>query len=289
MKKYLSLIKFSHSVFALPFAVIGFFLAMEESPNKVPFSIAKFLLMIACMILARSAAMSFNRYLDRDIDAKNPRNKNREIPKGLVSASQALFYTLLNSTLFIFCTAFINQICFLLSPVALLVILGYSFTKRFTPLCHFVLGIGLSLAPIGAYLVVSGHFAIVPILFSLAVFTWVSGFDILYALPDEEFDRMENLYSIPALLGKSNSINLTRFLHFLSIGFVVIAGFLGNFHLFYWIGVLIYIGLLTYQNILVKPNDLSKLNLAFFTLNGIASLVFSGFFLIDYFINTISA
>jgi len=228
--------------------------------------------------------MAFNRYLDRDIDAKNPRNQNREIPKGIISPRQALIYTILNIILFLICTYFINQICFFLSPIALLVILGYSYTKRFTSFCHFVLGTGLALAPIGAYLVVTGHFALIPVLFSLAVLTWVSGFDILYALPDEDFDKHENLHSIPALLGKTKAIWLTRFLHLISFGFVSWAGYLGHFHWLYALGSIFYLGLLIYQNALVKANDLSKLNLAFFTLNGIASLVFCLFFLADQFL-----
>ncbi len=284
MKKYLSLIKFSHSIFALPFAIIGFFLALTPKNGTILFPWIKFGLMIVCMVLARSAAMAFNRYLDRDIDAKNPRNQNREIPKGIISPKMALTYTVINAFLFMVCTFFINKICFFLSPIALLVILGYSFTKRFTALCHFVLGLGLSLAPIGAYLVITGDFALIPIIFSLAVLTWVSGFDILYALPDEDFDKKENLYSVPALIGKSNSIWLTRFLHFLSIGLVILAGIIAQFHIFYWIGTLTYMGLLIYQNTLVKAGDLSKLNLAFFTLNGIASIVFAAFFLADHYL-----
>jgi len=284
MKKYLSLIRFSHSIFAIPFALIGFFLAETGPEGPIPVSWIKFILMLACMVFARSAAMSFNRYLDRDIDAKNPRNQNREIPKGIISPKQALIYTLVNAFLFIVCTAFINTLCLALSPVALFVVLGYSFTKRFTSLCHFVLGLGLALAPIGAYLVVTGHFALLPVLFSLSVLTWVSGFDILYALPDEEFDKKENLHSIPALLGKPGAILLTRILHTLSAGFIILAGIIGHFHALYWIGVLFYAGLLVYQNLIVKPQDLSKLNLAFFTLNGIASLVFAGFFLADHFL-----
>lgn len=283
MKKYLSLIQFSHSIFALPFALIGFFLGENDPEGHHPFSWIQLILMLACMVFARSAAMAFNRYLDRDIDAKNPRNQNREIPKGLVSLREAFVYTILNSLAFMLCTYFINKICFFLSPVALLVVLGYSFTKRFTSLCHFVLGLGLSLAPIGAYLVVTGHFDWIPILFSLAVLSWVSGFDIIYALPDEEFDKNENLHSIPALIGKNKALILTRSLHIVSALLVVLAGILGHFHLLYWFGTLIYIALLIYQNKIVKPQDLSRLNLAFFTLNGIASIIFAVFFLFDHF------
>jgi len=281
VKKYLSLIKFAHSVFALPFAVIGFLLATQ--PGGQHFSVVKFLLMLGCMVTARSAAMAFNRYADRKIDARNPRTAGREIPKGIVSPRSALIFTVLNCALFIALTWFINKTCFLLSPVALVVILGYSFAKRYTAWCHLILGLGLSLAPIGAYLVVSGRFALLPVLFSLAVITWVSGFDIIYALPDEDFDKAERLHSMPAALGRQNAVYLSWFLHAASWGFVILAGIVGHLGLFYWIGALFYVFLLIYQHTLVKVNDLSRLNLAFFTMNGIASVVFAAFFCADYF------
>lgn len=281
VKKYFSLIKFAHSVFALPFAVIGFFLATRDT--EIAFDLRKFLLMLGCMVFARSAAMAFNRFTDREFDARNPRTSAREIPAGVISPSSALIFTLICCISFIVCTGFINRLCFFLSPVALLVILGYSFTKRFTALCHFILGLGLSLAPIGAYLVVSGHFALEPVLFSLAVLTWVSGFDILYALPDAEFDIREQLHSVPAALGRGNSMALSRFLHICSAILVIIAGIHGDLGIFYWLGVVCYISLLVYQHTLVKITDLSKLNLAFFTMNGIASIVFALFFIADHF------
>lgn len=282
MKKYFSLIKFSHSIFALPFAIIGFFLASDTYSS---FNLKKFLLMLACMVFARSAAMAFNRFADRNYDARNPRTKLREIPAGLVSARSALVLTICCSFAFIACTYFINILCFELSPVALAVVLGYSLTKRFTALCHFILGLGLSLAPIGAYLVISGHFALEPVFFSLAVLSWVSGFDILYALPDADFDKGENLHSIPAAVGRGNALKLSRFLHICSAILVIIAGLHANLGLFYWLGVLVYSFLLIYQHTLVKPNDLSRLNLAFFTMNGIASVVFALFFIADHFIH----
>ncbi|MEQ1676775.1 MAG: UbiA-like polyprenyltransferase, partial [Chitinophagaceae bacterium] len=193
VKNYLSLIKFSHTIFAMPFALIGFFLGLFETTSVVPswhtkiFSPQfdwkligiKFILVILCMIFARSAAMAFNRYLDRQYDAKNPRTAIREIPAGIITPKNALAFTIISSLLFIACTFFINRLCFYLSPVALAVVLGYSYTKRFTPLCHLILGLGLSLAPIGAYLAVSGHFSLLPVIFSLAVLFWVSGFDII--------------------------------------------------------------------------------------------------------------
>lgn len=283
MKKYFSLIKFSHSIFALPFAVIGFLLASTTS--LASFNLEKFGLMLACMVFARSAAMAFNRYADREYDGRNPRTKSREIPAGLVAARSALLLTIGCSLAFMVCTWFINPLCFYLSPVALVVVLGYSLTKRFTALCHFVLGLGLSLAPIGAYLVISGHFAVEPVLFSLAVLTWVSGFDIMYALPDSDFDIDEQLHSVPAAMGRRNALRLSRFLHVCSAVLVIIAGFHGHFGLFYWTGVLVYCSLLIYQHTLVRPADLTRLNLAFFTMNGVASVVFALFFIADHFLH----
>lgn len=282
MKNYLSLIKFSHTIFALPFAIIGFFLAMRTT--NAEFNLKLFLLMLMCMVTARSAAMAFNRYIDRHIDIQNPRTKNREIPAGIIKANTALFYVIFNSALFVLATYFINPICFYLSPVALLVILAYSYTKRFTALCHFVLGLGLSLAPIGAYLVITGEFALTPVLFSLAVLTWVSGFDIIYSLQDEEFDKSLSLHSVPSVIGKEKALTLSSFLHILSAIFVILPGVLDSFSWMYWIGVFVFCGMLIYQHRLVKPNDLSKVNLAFMTTNGIASIFFAAFFLIDYFL-----
>lgn len=237
------------------------------------------------MVFARSAAMAFNRYLDRHFDAKNPRTAIREVPAGIITPKNALLFTIVNCVLFVATTWFINRICFYLSPVALAVVLGYSYTKRFTPLCHLILGVGLSLAPIGAYLAVTGVFALLPILFSIAVIFWVSGFDIIYALQDEEFDKSNKLYSIPAWLGKAKALLVSEFLHLLSAGAVVYAGVYGKFSWLYWIGVLVFIGMLVYQHSIVKPNDLKRVNLAFMTANGIASVVFAVFVIADLFIN----
>lgn len=288
VKNYLSLIKFSHTIFAMPFAMIGFFLAATGSTGyfglltqDYRLVILKFLLVIACMVFARSAAMAFNRYLDRQFDAKNPRTAIREIPAGIISADRALWFTIANAVLFIAATYFINPLCFYLSPVALLVVLGYSYTKRFTALCHLVLGLGLSLAPIGAYLAVTGYFDWLPVLFSFAVIFWVSGFDIIYALQDEEFDRSNQLHSIPAALGKKKALRVSELLHLLSTTSVVLAGLEGHFGAWYWIGVLVFTGMLIYQHSIVKPNDLSRVNLAFMTANGIASVVFALFVIAD--------
>lgn len=290
-KNYLSLVKFSHTIFAMPFALIGFVLGVIKSEsilNSAPWYIKygfKFLLVIICMITARSAAMGFNRYLDRGFDAKNPRTAIREIPKGIISANSALLFVIINCLVFVAATFFINSICFYLSPVALFVILFYSYTKRFTALCHVVLGIGLSLAPIGSYLAVTGQFALLPILFSLAVVFWVSGFDVIFALQDVDFDQSQQLYSIPAVFGVKKGLTISAILHIISAACVVAAGFLGNFGWLYWLGVLVFIGMLVYQHSIVKPTDLSKVNIAFMTANGIASVVFAVFVIADLFLH----
>lgn len=251
--------------------------------TNIPFGdILKLLfLVLLCMIFARSAAMAFNRYLDRGFDAKNPRTAIREVPSGIITPKNALLFTVINCLLFIVCTYFINSICFYLSPVALFVILFYSYTKRFTPLCHLVLGLGLSLAPIGAYLAVVGRFDLLPVLFSFTVLFWVSGFDIIYALQDEAFDKENDLYSIPAVWGKKKGLNISVLLHVLSAVCVMAAGWYGNFGWLYWMGAVVFCGMLIYQHSVVKPNDLSRVNLAFMTANGIASVVFAVFVIAD--------
>ncbi len=282
INKYLSLVKFSHTIFAMPFALIGFFMATVLEQAR--FSWLLLGEVILCMVFARSAAMAFNRWLDAEFDARNPRTARREIPAGVISAKSALLFVIINSGLFILTTWFINLPCFLLSPVALLVILGYSYTKRFTPLCHLVLGLGLSLAPIGAYLAVSGHFSVVPLLLSCIVLCWVSGFDIIYALQDEEFDRAQQLNSIPAWLGKAGGLRFSELLHVTAAALVISLGLVAGLHWVFWIGAAFYIGMLLYQHALVKPNDLSKVDLAFMTTNGIASVVFAVFTIADLFI-----
>ena len=273
----------------MPFALIGFFLGIHQlggiRPEEQSTYIVRFLLVIGCMVFARSAAMAFNRWLDKNFDALNPRTAIREIPAGVISSNSALRFVIFNCIAFVVCTFFINRLCFYLSPVALFVILFYSYTKRFTPFCHLVLGLGLSLAPIGAYLAVTGQFSLLPVLFSLAVIFWVSGFDIIYALQDEEFDRSQSLYSIPAWLGKARALRVSEFLHVLSAVCVISAGLIGGFGAAYWIGIVVFSGMLFYQHSVVKPNDLSKVNLAFMTANGIASVVFAAFVITDLFLH----
>lgn len=287
VKKYLSLVKFSHTIFAMPFALIGYALGVQ---NRITLNMPMnegfkpFILVLLCMVTARSAAMAFNRYLDRHFDSQNPRTAIREIPKGIIKAEAALLFVIINCIIFIIATYFINTICFALAPVALFVILFYSYTKRFTYLCHLVLGIGLSLAPIGAYLAVTGHFDLLPLLFSFSVIFWVSGFDIIYALQDIDFDKSQSLYSIPSNWGLHRALTMARVLHFFSASFIIAAYFIGDFHQFYWVGITVFVGMLLYQNRIVKPNDLSKVNIAFMTANGIASIVFSAFVILDIFI-----
>lgn len=285
IRRYFQLITFSHTIFALPFAIIGFTLGIwqvseERGLGSVPV-LKLFLLVILCMVTARSAAMAFNRYLDRNFDARNPRTALREIPAGLISASSALRFVVINAIIFVVAAALINPLCGWLSPIALFVILFYSYTKRFTPLCHVVLGIGLSLAPIGAYLSITGSFSLLPILLSLAVIGWVSGFDIIYSLQDEEFDRQHLLNSIPVWLGKKMALQVAVVLHITCAILLAIAGFLGPFGYLYWLAYALFVAMLIYQHSLVKPTDLSRVNRAFMTANGIASVIFGILVVID--------
>ena len=279
MRHYLSLIKFSHTVFALPFAMIGFFLGLEHAGGQ--FSWQQFLLILACMVFARSAAMAFNRYIDSDIDALNERTNKREIPAGVISKSRALLFVIGNSLAFIVAAGLLNTLCLWLSPVALLVILGYSLTKRFTWLCHFVLGLGLSLAPVCAYLAVTASFNWLPVMLGIAVLTWVSGFDIIYALQDEDFDREQQLYSIPSAIGRRNAIGVSIAIHVITAAMIIWVGTSGLWGNWYLIGAGFFTAMLFYQHWLVRPNDLSKVNMAFFTTNGVASIIFGIFVIFD--------
>jgi len=261
----------------MPFALTGFFMGYAQQPQDFKWHLLA--LVVLCMVFARNAAMGFNRWADREIDRENVRTKIREIPSGMISPSAALWFVALNALAFIVVTFFINPLCFYLSPVALLVVLGYSYTKRFTALCHLVLGLGLALAPVGAFVAVTGYFQPEPIILGVSVLTWVSGFDIIYALQDEEFDKGKGLHSIPAFLGKSRALMVSNILH------AITAATIGYFSFsmtqnhdgpaaLIWIAFGIFAALLVYQHLLVKPHDLSKVNLAFFTTNGIASMLF---------------
>jgi len=293
VKNYLSLIKFSHTIFAMPFAMIGFFLGvMHKWPTLHQTTgwangdyrgalALKFFLVLLCMVFARSAAMAFNRWLDKHFDARNLRTAIREIPAGIISANNALLFVILNCIAFVVVTWFINLLCFALSFVALFIVLFYSYTKRFTALCHLILGLGLALAPIGAFLAVTGEFGLIPVLLSFTVFCWVSGFDIIYALQDEKFDRSQQLHSIPVWLGARNALRFSEVLHSLAAALVLAIGLLAQLHWLYWLGAAIFVGMLLFQHSIVKYNDLSRVNLAFMTANGIASLAFAVFVISD--------
>jgi len=285
LKNYLSLIKFSHTIFALPFALIGFTLAVSQ--KEYTFTRDKLIFVLLCMIFARSAAMAFNRYIDRDVDTANPRTaKIREIPNGTIKEKSALHFVIVNCMLFMGTAYLLNSLCFILSPIALLVILGYSYTKRFTALCHLILGLGLSLSPIGAYLAVTAQFNILPLLFSCIVFFWVSGFDIIYAMQDQNFDKQFNLHSIPVLFGQKNALRFSRLMHFITTTIILFIGI--NYFTtstLFWTATTLFIGLLINQHRLVKPDDLSKVNIAFFTNNGFASIIFGSLIIIELITN----
>lgn len=287
MKNYLSLVKFSHTIFAMPFALVGFFLGMLKVGNG--FNLKLLGLVVLCMVFARSAAMAFNRYLDRDIDKANPRTAVREIPAGIITPQSALWFVIINCLLFIVTTWFINPLCFYLSPIALLIILGYSYTKRFTAFCHIVLGLGLGLAPLGAYLAAGGGFDLIPILYAVAVLLWVSGFDIIYAMQDVDFDKSKQLNSIPVNVGRSKALLISSLNHVLTAIIILFSAWLlsSQFEVFdwlHWVAAVIFIGLLFYQHTLVKVDDLTKVNLAFFTTNGVASLVFGTLVILDIYV-----
>lgn len=281
--KYLSMVKFSHTIFAMPFALVGFFLAISQ--EAYAFSWETLALVLACMVFARNAAMGFNRYIDRDIDAANPRTAEvREIPNGSIRPQSALVFVIINSIAFLTCTWFINPLCFYIAPFALLVVLGYSYTKRFTALCHLVLGLGLAIAPFGAYLAVTGVFDWLPIGFSALVLFWVAGFDIIYALQDEGFDKTQNLHSIPVLLGRKGALRLSQSFHILCIGLLVALAIYGPFGTWFYVGAAAFSALLIYQHQLVSVDDLSRVNLAFFTTNGVGSVLFGALVIADLYL-----
>jgi len=281
VNNYLNLVKFSHTIFALPFAIIGFFLASTEPAISAEFSWELFGLILLAMVFARNSAMGFNRYVDRFIDTRNPRTANREIPTRKLSANSVLTFVIINVVLFIVTTAFINRLTLVLSVPALIIILGYSYMKRFSVLCHYVLGLALGIAPIGAYISITGSFDTPPLLLSMIVFLWSSGFDILYSLDDEDFDKNEGLHSIPSRFGRARAMEISAAGHVLIVPMLCLFYVYGEMGLIYVVGATIFTCLLGYQHLILKPNDISRLNAAFFTSNGIASIVFAIFTIWD--------
>ena len=269
--KYASLVKFSHTIFAMPFALIGYVYAL--SSTGTPFDWVVLLLVVLCMVFARNAAMGFNRWADRRIDAENPRTVGREIPAGVIAPRAALWFVIINATLFIASAALINRLALVLSPVALFVILGYSYTKRFTAWSHIVLGFGLAMAPVGAYIAVTGTVAIVPVLLAALVASWVAGFDIIYARQDAAFDRAHGLHSVPARFPGWRGRALSILLHLITIYAVAVFGFYTSRGTLYWVGAGIFVALLVLQH--------SSKKLAFDWVNGAASLAFAAFTIAD--------
>ena len=282
IRDYFSLVKFSHTLFAMPFALLGYFTAAKG--DNYGFSGWTLILVVLCMVFARNAAMGFNRYADKKIDFINPRTANREIPSGIISPRSVLLFVIINSLLFIAAAAMINRLTLFLSPVALAVILGYSLTKRFTSLSHLFLGLSLSLSPIGAYIAVSGKFALVPVIYGLVVITWVSGFDIIYSLQDALFDKQNKLYSIPASVGEKKALTISILLHLLSVIFVTVAGMLTGSGLIYYLGVVLFTAILIVEHIIVRPGRTDKINLAFATFNSMAGIIFSSLAIISLYI-----
>jgi len=281
-KHYFSLIKFSHTVFAMPFAIAGFSLGLQDAAGTTNLW-GKIVFILLCMVLARNAAMSFNRFADRNYDALNPRTRFREIPARILKPQPVLYFAISNAVLFVFITFFINTLSFLLSPLALLIIMGYSFTKRFTWLSHLVLGFSLSVAPVGAYIAVTGSFALAPLLLSGLVMFWVAGFDILYALQDLQFDKTHRLFSIPAVMGERFARLLSIIMHVLCLGFVLFYGLIFKSGCFFWVGAGLFTTFIVYQHLLVRLYGLKKIDTVFFTANGFAGITFVLFFCLDLF------
>lgn len=269
--EYASLVKFSHTVFALPFALVGYVWALRSTGTS--FEWVLLVEVLLCMVFARNAAMGFNRWADRNIDADNPRTAGREIPAGIISPRAAIWFVVVNGALFIATTAFINRLTLILSPVALFVLLGYSYTKRFTAWSHIVLGMALAIAPVGAYIAVTGTIAIAPIILSTLVLTWVAGFDIVYAASDAEYDRTHGLHSVPARFPGWKGRAISIALHLVTVYTVVMFGLYTSRGTLYWIGAGIFVALLILQH--------SSKKLAFDWVNGVASLALAAFTITD--------
>jgi len=271
------MVKFSHTIFALPFALAAAALAARG----VGLPLARLLAIVVAMAAARTAAMGFNRIADRHIDARNPRTANREIPRGAVSLRAAWLLTGASTALFVAAAAFLGPLCLALTPVALLLLFGYSLTKRFTALCHLVLGLAIAAGPAGAWIAVRGGFGLAPGLLMLAVATWIGGFDVLYALADRDFDRGAGLHSIPARLGIRGALVASGALHLVTLAALVALGPVAGLGAFYFAGVAVMAALLVWEHAIVRPSDLSRLNMAFFSLNGYVSVVFLAAVLAD--------
>jgi 4-hydroxybenzoate polyprenyltransferase len=274
--RHANLVRLPHTIFALPFALVGVVLASYIAP----ITIGDVVWVVVAFTSARFAAMGFNRIVDREIDARNPRTRSREIPSGTMSVREAGVAVVIASLLFLAAAWQLNPLCLILAPIALGWVLFYSYTKRFTRWSHIVLGIGLSIAPVGGYLAITGQWSNpwwMLIALAIAVATWVGGFDILYALQDVSFDRENGLYSVPSTFGEANALGIARALHFTTVAALAIGGLGAGAGVVYFVGVLVAGVLLLYEHSLVRADDFSRLDAAFFTMNGVISIVFLGF------------
>lgn len=285
ISNYASLVKFSHTIFAMPFALMAFVYAVTSSPDNLSQSspywwVGLLVKVVLCMVFARNVAMGFNRWADRKIDAKNPRTASREIPAGKISPKAAMWFVAINATLFVITASLINSLTAWLSPVALAVVMFYSYCKRFTSLAHLVLGLSLGIAPVGAYIAVRGEFALVPCILALLVMTWCGSFDIIYALQDQEFDRKNGLHSIPAKFSTRTSLYISIALHVVTI--ICLAWFVSFLPQNWWVrtGAAIFTAIIIAEHILVTPTRQRNIGIAFGTLNGLASTTLATFVII---------
>ncbi len=274
---YLRMIKFPHSVFALPFAFTGAIMAAEGIPP-----LGKIFWITLAMVGARSGAMGLNRIIDRKIDQANPRTSNRELPRGVIMVSEAVLFTMLSFAVFVFAAYMLNPLCLKLSPIAIVVLFIYSYTKRFTWATHFVLGLALSAAPLGAWIAVRGTFDLKILTIAVAIIFWLAGFDTLYALQDIEFDKSYDLYSIPKRFGVRKALLLARVFHLITFSLLLFTGIVFRLGIFYWLGMMVVAGMFIYEHSLLRKDDLSKLDIAFFNMNGYISITVFVFTLLDY-------
>jgi len=283
------MIKFEHSVFALPFALTGAFLAARELHLDLRLILNRLVWIVVAMVGARSAAMAFNRILDARIDARNPRTRNRHIPAGILTTSFAWGFVAISALVFVLAARMLNPLCFELSPVALAIVLFYSFTKRFTSLSHLVLGFSLGIAPAAAWIAVAGSLDVRILWLTAAVTFWTAGFDIIYSCQDYEFDVNSGLFSIPRRFGIATGLWIARVLHIAMV--VCLVALVLQFHLGWlaMVGVAAVIGLLAYEHSLVKANDLSRVDAAFFTVNGYVSVLFFFFWAADMYLHRVGA
>ena len=270
IRVYAEFIKFSHSLFAFPFALSMGVLSLDYASV----SIYQILYICLALVFARSAAMSFNRVIDAAMDAQNERTLNREIPAGIISQKEGWIFFGVHTLLFIFMSYLLSKECALLSPIVLFIILGYSYTKRFTSYCHLVLGLGLSLAPGGVWFALTNTFSLIPIPLMLGVLFWVSGFDMLYSCQDENFDRENGYYSFPVRLGIKNTFFVSKILHGMAVVFLILNGMVFSLGSLYYCFIALFAFFLVKQHLLITPDDLTQIDAAFFTQNGIASFLF---------------